>query len=120
MDSQPFDRALEFFRYARGAAWAAQAASLATGVMFVVLLVLLALFADLTFNRGEIPALSQLPPADHDAVLQRIQLPEDAEEGKPVVQSLVELYREFHWPNARLEDIVASDDPHALSSHYRE
>src|SRR4051794_24495094 len=103
MDRPPFDRALEFFRYARGAAWAAQAASLATGILFVVLLLLLALFADLTFNRGEVPSLSQLPPADRAAFVQRIQMPDDADERKQALHSFVELYREFGWPNARLE-----------------
>src|SRR5437660_8216138 len=108
MDRQPFDRALEFFRYARGAAWAAQAASLATGVLFVGLLVLLALFADLTFNRGEIPALAQLPPADRAQFLQQIQLSDDPEERKQAIQYFVDLYRQFHWPNARLEELAAA------------
>lgn len=120
MDRQPFDRALEFFRYARGAAWAAQAASLATGILFVALLVLLALFADLTFNRGEIPALTQLPPADRAAFLQRIHLPEDPEERKLAVQANVELYQQFRWPNARLQDLVAAGDLDSLSPHDRE
>lgn len=120
MERQPFDRALEFFRYARGAAWAAQAASLATGILFVGLLVLLALFADLTFNRGEIPSLGQLAPADRAQYLLRIQLPEEAEERKLAVQSFVELYRQFHWDSVRLEELAASDDPDRLSIHDRE
>ncbi len=61
-----FGRARSFLNYYPLAKWSALVAGVATGVLYVCLLMLLGLFADLTVNRGEIPAYQDLAPQEQE------------------------------------------------------
>ncbi|HEX3315610.1 MAG TPA: ABC transporter ATP-binding protein [Gemmataceae bacterium] len=120
MERQGFDRALEFFRHARMASWIAVVFSLVTAVLFVALLTILSLFADLVVQRGEVPCLAQLPLAAHDAAIADLELPDDPDLKKDAIRNQVAELRELNVADARLDKLVAADNPEQLSVHDKE
>ena len=106
MNPQGFDRALDFFRYSRVAAWTAQVASLLTGFVFVALLVLLGLFFDLCVNQGKVPCLAQAPRIEREQFLKSIQLPEESEPRKERVKAFVEHVRDLKLGDPSLERLA--------------
>jgi ATP-binding cassette, subfamily B, bacterial len=77
MDNVAFHRATRFLNYSPLARWAAIVCGIATAVLFVGLLLVLSLFADLMVNRGEIPAVHNLPSGEYNQFLESITPPED-------------------------------------------
>ncbi len=120
MNPQGFDRALDFFRYSRVAAWTAQLASILTGLVFVALLVFLGLFFDLCVNQGKVPCLAQAPRVERDQFLASIQLPEESDARKDRVKAFVEHVRELKLGDPALERLAAAVDLDKLSDADRE
>ena len=120
MERQAFDRALEFFRHARAAAWVAVLFSLATTLLFVALLTVLSLFADLVVERGEVPSLAQLAPAAHAAAIADLQLSDDPELRKAALQRWTGALRDLNVIDPRLDSLVAADNPDQLSARDQE
>lgn len=115
MSVNGFDRALEFFRYSRLAAWTALVASLLTAFLFVVLLAILGLFFDLVVNRGQVPALHQLAPTDVAAFLESVELPTDPAERTSRINEFVENVRALGLDDPKLEGLIAAEEPWKLS-----
>lgn len=120
MASQGFERALDFFRFSRVAAWAAMAASLLTAFGFVTLLVILGLFFDLCIDQGRIPCYANLPSAESARFAAALQLPTDAAARKEQIKSLVESVRELNLADPALEKLAAVEEPEKLSEADRE
>jgi ATP-binding cassette subfamily B protein len=120
MDRQGFDRALDFFRYSRVAAWTALTASVLTGFVFVALLVLLGLFFDLCVNEGKVPSLARLPARERAEFIKSIQLPANAEAREELVQEFIGRVRELKLGDPGLSRLAAAHDLETLGEAARE
>lgn len=75
MDNAAFTRAASFLNYLPIAKWLSIVCGVATAILYVGLLVVLALFVDLLVNRGEIPAVHNLPMREYNAFLATLAQP---------------------------------------------
>src|SRR5437879_5808500 len=63
VEREAFARARRFLDYSPLSKWSALTAAVGTGILYVALLVILGFFVDLVVNRGQIPAIRDLSPA---------------------------------------------------------
>jgi ATP-binding cassette subfamily B protein len=120
MVRQGFDRALDFFRYSRLAAWTALTASVLTGFFFVGLLLVMGLFLDLCVNQGKVPCFSHLPRSERNAFLASMELPTDAEERGAQVKSFVDQVKTLKLNDSALERLAAIENPDRITSSAKE
>ena len=95
MDNAAFNRATRFLNYSPNAKWLAIVCGVATAILFVGLLLVLSLFADLMVNRGEIPAVHNLPTREFKEFLQSITPAEGGDARKLQLETFQRQFKEI-------------------------
>src|SRR5262249_17614881 len=111
MDKVAFARAARFLNYLSVAKWLALGCGMATAVLYVALLLVLSLFADLMVNRGEIPALHNLPTRGYTSALASMSLPEDDKDRKTTIGGWQKSLKDLGVDDQRLADLLAESSP---------
>ena len=109
MDNAAFTRAARFLNYVPLAKWLAILSGVATAILFVILLLILALFADLMVNRGEIPALHNLPVREHDHFIEKITLVSEETARKNQITGLQQGLKEIGLDDENWAQMAATE-----------
>src|ERR1700730_2737706 len=108
MDNAAFTRAKRFLNYVPVAKWLSILCGVATAILYVGLLLVLALYADLLVNRGEIPAMHNLPAREYEQFLEKISLPQDEASRKTRIDEYQQSLKKLGLEEPPWQQLVAA------------